>query len=60
MRVILLLLRLGIVGKLVLKYKAVLLLLGECTVSIVLSCPDNSIKASPSLIPGFLLYQEHW
>ena len=61
MGAILLLLRLGIVGKLVLKLKAAPPLLGEYTsISIVLPCPDNSMKASPSLIRGFLLYQEHW
>ena len=61
MRAILLLLRLGIVGKPLFKLKAVLPLLGKYTsISIVLPCPDNSMKASPSLIRGFLLYQEHW
>ena len=53
--------RLGIVGKPVLRSKAAPLLLGEYTsLSIVLPCPDSSMKASPSLISGFVLYQEHW
>lgn len=55
------LLVLGIVGKLALKSKVVPPLLGKfISISIILSCSNTSMEASPPLIPGFFLYQEHW